>query len=60
MSQVEDHYSSLLAKHYTWMFGTPFAAKKEPNAYTRRTGRRGQFLADVANNSLLGLQPAQP
>jgi SAM-dependent methyltransferase len=27
MSEVEDHYSNLLAKHYTWMFGTPFVAK---------------------------------
>jgi SAM-dependent methyltransferase len=27
MSEVQDHYSNLLAKHYTWMFGTPFAAK---------------------------------
>lgn len=27
MSEVQDHYSNLLAKHYSWMFGTPFAAK---------------------------------
>src|SRR6266436_5213917 len=27
MREVQDHYSNLLAKHYTWMFGTPFAAK---------------------------------
>jgi hypothetical protein len=27
MSEVQDHYSNLLAKHYTWMFGTPFAIK---------------------------------
>ena len=27
MSNVQDHYSILLAKHYTWMFGTPFATK---------------------------------
>jgi SAM-dependent methyltransferase len=27
MSSVEEHYSRLLAKHYTWMFGAPFAAK---------------------------------
>jgi SAM-dependent methyltransferase len=27
MNEVQDHYSSLLAKHYTWMFGTSFAAK---------------------------------
>src|ERR1700735_3836773 len=27
MSSVEEHYSGLLAKHYTWMFGTSFAAK---------------------------------
>jgi SAM-dependent methyltransferase len=27
MSEVHDHYSNLLARHYTWMFGTPFAAK---------------------------------
>ncbi len=27
MRDVEDHYSSLLARHYTWMFGTPFHAK---------------------------------
>jgi SAM-dependent methyltransferase len=27
MSEVQDHYSNFLAKHYTWMFGTPFAAK---------------------------------
>jgi len=27
MSEVQDHYSNLLAKHYTWMFGTPFNAK---------------------------------
>jgi len=24
MSEVADHYESLLAEHYTWMFGTPF------------------------------------
>ena len=27
MSGVEEHYSSLLADHYTWMFGTSFEAK---------------------------------
>ncbi len=27
MSRVERHYSELLAKHYTWMFGTSFEAK---------------------------------
>jgi SAM-dependent methyltransferase len=27
MSSVEEHYSGLLAKHYTWMFGSSFAAK---------------------------------
>src|SRR6266446_8203518 len=27
MSEVQDHYNNLLAKHYTWMFGTPFDAK---------------------------------
>ncbi len=27
MSEVQDHYSNLLAKHYTWMFGTSFATK---------------------------------
>jgi SAM-dependent methyltransferase len=27
MSEVQDHYSNLLAKHYTWMFGVSFAAK---------------------------------
>ncbi len=27
MSEVQDHYSNLLAKHYTWMFGKSFAAK---------------------------------
>jgi len=27
MSGVEEHYSSLLATHYTWMFGTSFEAK---------------------------------
>jgi SAM-dependent methyltransferase len=27
MSSVEEHYSSLLAKNYTWMFGTSFEAK---------------------------------
>jgi SAM-dependent methyltransferase len=27
MSDIQDHYSNLLAKHYTWMFGVPFAAK---------------------------------
>src|SRR5260370_29457209 len=27
MSDVQDHYSNLLAKHYTWMFGVSFAAK---------------------------------
>lgn len=27
MSEVRGHYSNLLAKHYTWMFGTPFDAK---------------------------------
>lgn len=27
MSEVQDHYHNLLAKHYTWMFGTPFDAK---------------------------------
>ena len=27
MSGVEEHYSSLLAGHYTWMFGTSFEAK---------------------------------
>jgi SAM-dependent methyltransferase len=27
MSDVQDHYSGLLAKHYTWMFGMSFAAK---------------------------------
>jgi SAM-dependent methyltransferase len=27
MGKVEDHYSSVLAKHYTWMFGTPFETK---------------------------------
>jgi len=27
MSEVQHHYNNLLAKHYTWMFGTSFAAK---------------------------------
>jgi SAM-dependent methyltransferase len=27
MNNVQDHYSKLLAKHYTWMFGTSFEAK---------------------------------
>jgi SAM-dependent methyltransferase len=27
MSSVEEHYRSLLATHYTWMFGTSFEAK---------------------------------
>ena len=27
MTSVKDHYSSLLARHYTWMFGTPFDDK---------------------------------
>ena len=27
MSDVQDHYRNLLAKHYTWMFGVSFAAK---------------------------------
>jgi SAM-dependent methyltransferase len=27
MSEVQNHYRNLLAKHYTWMFGTSFAAK---------------------------------
>ena len=27
MSGVEEHYSSLLATHYTWMFGSSFEAK---------------------------------
>src|ERR1700689_5674846 len=27
MSDVQDHYSNLLAKHYTWMFGPSFPAK---------------------------------
>jgi len=27
MNEVQDHYNNLLAKHYTWMFGTSFAAK---------------------------------
>jgi SAM-dependent methyltransferase len=27
MGEVQQHYSNLLAKHYTWMFGTSFAAK---------------------------------
>jgi SAM-dependent methyltransferase len=27
MSEVEEHYSTVLAKHYTWMFGTPFQTK---------------------------------
>jgi SAM-dependent methyltransferase len=27
MGDVQLHYSNLLAKHYTWMFGTSFAAK---------------------------------
>lgn len=27
MSDVQDHYGNLLAKHYTWMFGAPFATK---------------------------------
>jgi SAM-dependent methyltransferase len=27
MSGVEEHYSNLLAAHYTWMFGTTFEAK---------------------------------
>src|ERR1035438_9527306 len=27
MSEVQDHYNNLLAKHYTWIFGTPFGAK---------------------------------
>jgi SAM-dependent methyltransferase len=27
MGEVQLHYSNLLAKHYTWMFGTSFAAK---------------------------------
>jgi SAM-dependent methyltransferase len=27
MSSVEEHYSNLLAKNYTWMFGAPFEAK---------------------------------
>lgn len=27
MSEVQDHYSNLLAKHYTWMFGASFDTK---------------------------------
>lgn len=27
MTTVQDHYSSLLAQHYTWMFGTTFEEK---------------------------------
>ncbi|HTU51171.1 MAG TPA: class I SAM-dependent methyltransferase [Acidobacteriaceae bacterium] len=27
MGEVQDHYNNLLAKHYTWMFGTPFDEK---------------------------------
>ena len=29
MSSVKEHYDTLLAEHYDWMFGTPFAAKVE-------------------------------
>jgi hypothetical protein len=27
MSEVQHHYNNLFEKHYTWMFGTSFAAK---------------------------------
>lgn len=27
MSEAQDHYKNFQAKHYTWMFGTPFATK---------------------------------
>jgi SAM-dependent methyltransferase len=27
MTEVQHHYNNLLAKHYTWMFGTSFASK---------------------------------
>ena len=50
MSEVQDHYSVLLAKHYTWMFGTPFATK---------VAEQMEILEDVlkpaAHNSHLGL-----
>jgi len=39
MTQVQDHYDRLLADHYTWMFGVPFADKVAEQAeILRRAG----------------------
>ncbi len=39
MPQVQDHYEQLLAEHYTWMFGVPFADKVAEQAeLLRRAG----------------------
>lgn len=39
MAGVQDHYETLLADHYTWMFGVPFEQKVEEQAgLLRRAG----------------------
>lgn len=39
MTTPQEHYAGLLARHYTWMFGVPFARKvEEQTALLRRAG----------------------
>jgi len=46
MPQVQQHYDRLLAEHYTWMFGVPFADKVAEQAeLLRRAGVSAPRLA---------------
>ena len=44
MSEVSDHYERLLARHYTWMFGTSFADKvaEQKSVLAQAIGYLGQ------------------
>jgi len=46
MPQVQQHYEHLLAEHYTWMFGVPFADKVTEQAdLLRRAGVNAPHIA---------------
>lgn len=46
MATAQEHYERLLAQHYTWMFGVPFASKvKEQASLLRQAGVEAPGLA---------------
>lgn len=46
MSDVTQHYETLLARHYSWMVGTEFGAKMaEQQALLKELGAKGEGLA---------------